>query len=195
MLIPRSHANKLRNFQNGVFHREDIPRHEREYVFYLLLRPMLNDFKKEIKDLGLESWEAESEIYLMTCLLFKRFDPSKSSIVPFIANQLGWVASAIKNRLSKNREDPAGLIQSHGHYSMQEEFYWTVPNILLEDRFIGNLFTKSERYLIYMILESDDDELSQVSIAEKLKVNRRTWIARMNELRELFELEEFNANA
>lgn len=195
MLIPQSQAAKLRNYQNGLFHREDIPKSDRRYALYLLLRPRLGWLKSEIKKLDIESDEAESEIYLMCCRLFDRFDPTKSSIVPYLTRHIPWESSRLLRVLSKEPDMPIGLTQSEEICYMQEEFYWTVPHILLEDRYIGNLFTKDEKYLMYVILESDIDELNQVAIAEKTKINRRTWISRMKDLQEVFKEEGLNAIA
>lgn len=193
MLIPSSQADKLRNFQNGLFHRKDIPESDRRYALYLLLRPRLGWLKKEIKDLGIEGDEAESEIYLMCCNLFHKFNPAKSSIVPFLTRYIPWEASKLLRRLSKETEEPVGLTTTGGMHLTQEEYYWTIPHILLEDRYIGKLFTRSEKYLMYVILESDLDELDQVSIAKTIDVNRKTWISRMKDLREILESEGFNA--
>lgn len=195
MLIPSAQADKLREYQNGLFHRNDIPEHDRRYALYLLLRPKLGWLKQKLKELDLEGAEAESEIYLMCCQLFKMFDPQKSSLVPFLTRHIPWEASKLIRKLSKHTDIPSGLIKPDEEYWMDEEFYWTIPHILLEDRYIGNLFTASEKYLIYVILESDTDELHQVSIASKMQINRKTWISRMKELKEILESEGFNATA
>lgn len=195
MLIPSTQADKLRDYQNGLFHREDIPKSDRRYALYLLLRPRLGWLKAEIKKLDIENDEAESEIYIMCCRLFDRFDPTKSSIVPYLTRHIPWESSRLLKILSKETDIPIGLTQSEELYYMQEEFYWTVPHILLEDRYIGNLFTKDEKYLMYVILESDIDELNQVAIAEKIKINRKTWISRMKDLQEVFKEEGLNAIA
>jgi len=192
MLIPSTQADKIREYQNGLFHREDIPESDRRYALYLILRPRLGWLKQKIKELDIESDEAESEIYLMCCNLFYRFNPKKSSLVPFLTRHIPWESSKLLKKLSKNREEPSGLLESDEQFFLQEEFYWTIPHILLEDRYIGKSLTRGERYVISVILESDSDELSQVAIANKMNINRKTWISRMNDLQEIFELEEHN---
>jgi len=70
-------------------------------------------------------------------------------------------------------------------YEIQEEYYWQVPNILLTDRYINNLFTRSEKYYIYKILMSEDNKLTQRDLSEACGISRPTMIQRISELREV----------
>lgn len=181
MLIPSARAALLRNYQSVLFHDKTHPLSERRYVFYLLLRPILEWLKSILMTKGLESAEAESELFIFCSGLFDKFDSTKSSIVPYLNKQIPWSIEHLARRFNKKEAQFYDVID---YEELDEEFYWSIPNILTEDRYTGKVFTKAEKYLIFRILALDDDKLTQVDIAEQLGVNRLTANKYLLEIRE-----------
>jgi len=188
MLIPSKRANLIRHYQNALFYKPTEPKHERQYVFYILLRPVLMWVKEiMIKEFFLEPSEAESELYLLCCRLFDDFDRHKSTLIPYIKKHLPWKVHHLLRKLKRNslREMPAGLIEIPDEpYELEEEFYFKVPNILLTERFVGKLFTRSQRHVIYSILISDNEDLTIKKLAEKMQISRQTMKKRLKEIEE-----------
>jgi hypothetical protein len=181
MLIPSARAALLRNYQSVLFSDETHPVSERRYVFYLLLQPILQWVKPILRRESLEADEIESEIFLLCAKIYDLFDSKKSSLVPYLEKQIPWsvehLTRRFKKKVIKTYSVPADSI-------IDEEFYWYMPNILIEDRYVGKVFTRAEKYIISKILTSDDDKLTQVDIAKQLGVNRITANRYLSELRE-----------
>jgi hypothetical protein len=184
MLIPSAQAALLRNYQTVLFHDETHPVSERRYVFYLLLRPLLQWLNPILVGKGLEPNEVESEIFLLCSSIYDKFNPAKSSIVPYLEKQIPWSIEHLARRFKKKE---ATCYSAPEQYELEEEFYWTVPSILTEDRYIGKVFTRSMRHVIYNILTSDDQDLTTEALARKMQINRLTMRKNLNEIREQLE--------
>jgi transcriptional antiterminator len=72
-------------------------------------------------------------------------------------------------------------------YEIDEEYYWSAPEILINDRYVGKRFTKSEKYIIYIVLLSDDNALSNQCIADICNVDRKTIASKLSDIREVLE--------
>ncbi len=189
MIIPSSQSKRIKEYERALFHVPTEPRSERVYVFYLLLRPILEWAKKFLKETELEACEIESELFLLSEKLFKRFDPTKSSIIPYLQNQLPWEVARLTAEL-KNRELKEEFyigIEEEGFYYLEEEFYLSAPKILFEEKYLGKDFTKAEKYLIYIILTVNDNELTQTKLASYCNVERKNITNRLSGLREKLE--------
>lgn len=189
MLIPSARADKIRSYQNSLFNNPTESKSERIYVFYLLIRPMLGWLKKElISEYSIEPHEAESELYILCANLFNGFDYNKSSIIPYLSKHIVWKINRLKRKLNKTilKEEPSGLniISEHEHYTIDEEYYWSVPNILIDDKYITKLFTRSEKYIIMTIL-SCDNCLTIQGIADMCEINKKTAALRLSDIREV----------
>lgn len=189
MRLSTKRKNLLRNFEEAIFYKDkDYSYQDRSYSFYLLLRPVLEFLKVRLEG-SLESPEVESELYLMCIDVFNNHKVEKASIVPYIERCLPWYMSKLikKHKGQNNLIDMAGLEEE---YILNEEFYW--KNILLHDMYVGKCFTRSEKYLIYNIIESDSEDLSVCSLAKLFGVNRATMKNLLSNLKEVFQLEEIN---
>ena len=175
MKIPSKKEKLFRKYEGVIFYSDEHPKSDRIYSFYLLLRPMLGWLKQKLRLLGLENAEIESELYLIAHSVFAGFNTEKSSIIPYLRKQLPWkIAKSLE--LIKKKQDPLPLTDISGDpdsYYLNEEFYWRIPGISLEDRYVGKCFTRAELYVIYMILVSDDKELSTRKLAEAVRVDKR----------------------
>ena len=189
MLIPSARANLIRSYQNALFYKPTEPKHERQYVFYILLRPILSWVKETmVNDFSLEPEEAESELYLLCCRLFDKFDKDKSTLVPYLKKHLPWKVNHLIRKLNKysQRELPAGLTKiPEEPYKLQEEYYWKIPDLLTTDKFVKKLFTKSLKYYIYKILASEDDKLTKKDLSKSCGISRPTMIKQILELQEV----------
>jgi len=191
MKIPSARAELLRSYQNALFYNPKEPKSERLYVFYLLVRPLLGWVKRIlVVDHDLLPSEAESELYLLCSRLFSGFDRNKSSIVVYLSKYIPWKAEHLIRKVEKGslKEEPCGLLNSpEESYEMDEEYYWKIPDILTTDRYIGNVFTRSMKYVTYNILISDSKDLTVTTLAKRMKVSRSTMTKRLNEIREKLE--------
>ena len=75
-------------------------------------------------------------------------------------------------RKKKTIEEPGGLLREEGVYFLQEEFYWNA-NIILERKYAGKVFSRSQRYLISKIITSDNYSFSLEELAKRSNVSRR----------------------
>jgi hypothetical protein len=153
--LPEKRRNLLRNYARALT-GINYSLSERRYVLYILLRPSLTWFAKALIETGLEEDEVESEIYILIHNLLKKYNPSRSSLVPYIENQLPWAASKILSIHKKTIETPIGIDIELGSYNMQEEVCLSVPNILLESKWIVRDLSFSEKNLILRLLTADD---------------------------------------
>jgi hypothetical protein len=188
MLIPSKRAALLRKYEGVLFFSEDASAEEKLHGFYLLLRPILGWVQVELAQLGLEKHEVESELYILSCIIFKHFNKDKSSIIPYLEKQLEWragrfVAEAKKRYAPTPAEDYRA---QQWHDSIDEEFYWRAPSILIEDRYVGKCFTRSEKYTILHIMTSDKLNLSTKALARTMGVDRRTMKEKLNDIRNIF---------
>ncbi len=185
----------FRKYEGTLFYSDASSQADKTYAFYLLLRPVLGWAKKSLLDLGLLAAEAESELYIMCVSLFNGFDKYKSSLVPYLEKQIPWYVRIMLDRVRKYMcplEEAAGLIDTGGEKELDEEFYWTIPNVLFEDRYVGKSFTRSEKYLIYMILAADESQLTAQGLAKSCGIDRRIMKDRLSDLQEIFNMENTN---
>ena len=188
--------NLFRKYEGTLFHSDIGSPHDKMYGFYLLLRPQLNWVKESILEKGLTSNEAESELYIVCSAIYLGYDKTKSSIIPYLEKQIPWYISKMLKKIENSvclDEVPAGLIDGGGSYEMKEEFYWKVPSILLEERYVGKCFTRSEKYVMYKILVSDRRHLSIQKLAKTCNIDRKTMKSILSDLKEVIQMEESNA--
>jgi hypothetical protein len=190
MRIPSKRQQLLRNFEQALFHSQHQVEDQR-YTFYLLIRPLLEYLKVALDGL-LEPQEVESEFFLLCSDLYNSFDKSRSSIVPYVEKALPWYISKLFKRLQKEKYDLSCCIADpkQEETSIEEEFYWN--NILFQDRYVGKCFTRSEKYIIYIILDSDDKNLTTTKLANRLGRKRWQMKEKLLELKEIFQQEEIN---
>ena len=174
MQIPTRRQELLRKYEKGLFHTKDLPKHERLYGFYLLLRPILGWLKEELIKKGLEPDEAESELYLYSSKLFNEFNTSRSSIIPYLEKAIPWAAS----KLLRTKKE-AKITYQEEEYFLDEEFYWDPIKILIEDRYVGKMFTRSEKSVISRILSEDKD------LVPNLLVGRKTVYTYLGDIKEV----------
>lgn len=184
MMIPAQKKALFRKYEGVIFYSDDYPRKDKLYSFYLLLRPTVGWLKRELVHLGLEPDEAESEIFILADTLFRYFDKERSSIIPYLEKQIPWYTSkllkSVKNKLRPAKE-PLRYYDDF-KYEMDEEFYWRVPGILFEERYVGKCFTRPMRYVIFTILMADDKELSVSRLACQLGIHRHIMRAKLEDI-------------
>jgi len=186
MLIPAKKRVLFRKYEGTLFYSEDHPRHDRVYGFYLLLRPLLQFLKEQLNSYGLEDDEVESELYLLSDTIFSHFDKDRSSILPYLEKQLPWHISKFLKSI-ENKHKPLGnlpFFNGETTYNMDEEFYWSVPNILFEEKYVGKCFTRAEKYVIYMIITSSDNDLLVTRLADRCKIDKRRMKTMLSDIGE-----------
>jgi len=199
MLLTRKHL--FRRYEGPLFHSDVNSHEEKVYGFYLLLRPILGWAKRSLLEKGLASSEAESELFILSELIYSNYDNTKSSLVPYLEHQIPWYVSKMLTKVEKymcSSEAPVGLIDTGGTYEIDEEFYWKVPGILFEENYVGKCFTRGEKYVILtIIMSSNYRDLSTQGIAKRLGITRHTVRDKLEDIKEVMiqnniQLEESN---
>lgn len=155
MRLTRKTKRILRNYANALFHQKKGSLSRRRYVFYLALRSSLGWVKDSLIDEGLEEDEAESEIFLLTTRLFKKYNPERSSIVPYIEGCLSYKAADL---IRKHKEPPAlppRFLHPEESYEIEGEYYLTGPGFLFENRWLAKNLSRSQKHLILKVLMTD----------------------------------------
>lgn len=191
MKIPSKRQKLFKNFQDILFYKEEkYTKKEREYAFYLLLRPMLSFLEPQLKE-KLEQDEIESEFFILSIEVFRGYNKEKSSIVPYLEKYLPWYIAAFIRRVSNTEKEPIEMCYPEEEYHINKDFYW--KNILLEDQYVGKCFTRGEKYIINIIINSDKTELSVSSLAKQVGIRRWRMNDILSEIKEVFKLEEIDA--
>ena len=172
MLIPSRIANNIRTFEHSLLSTD----HEnRGKGFYIAIRPILKWVKPYLVREGLTSDEAESELYLLSADLLKGYNPNRSSLVPYVQRQTLWYMEAMSKRVKRfSRFDYEELGGYDKTYELKDEIYLATPQILFEERYIGKVLDRTEKFIVSQILESDSKELSQAKLAKRLDIDRKT---------------------
>lgn len=173
MRIPSHRQELLRKHEKNLFFTEDIPKHERIYGFYLLIRPLLDWFKEELISKGLEQDEAESETYLCAAKIYGKFDTSRSSIIPYLEKAIPWYTAKALRRFEKTKEPY--ITDDIQQISINEEFYWDPIKILFEERYIGKCFTRAEKWAITKVL--NEEKISSIE--------RKTFYKYLSDIKEV----------
>ena len=188
MLIPTKRRKLLRKYEGALFYGEPFEG-SRTNGFYSLLRPTLEWLKNNIKsEFDLEDAEIESEIFLFTVSLFKRYNKEKSSIIPYLEKHIPWAAANLIKSLEKKtlRELLTGdSEQLQGFYNTYEEYYFLDSRILTEQKYVGKCFTRAEKYVIFTVLTSDDKDLSHQRLADTCNMERKRMRNILSDIREV----------
>lgn len=189
MLIRSKTKSLIKKYERPIFFSEEHSKHDKIYSLYLLIRPIVEWIVPELKTLGLNKDEIESELFILCADIFNNYDKSKSSIIPYLENQIPWFITKMLNKIKKyNSTVPQDFEISEGTSYINEEYYWN-SNILFCNKYVGKYFTRSQKYLIYIILTSDDKELSQIKLANTCKVERKRIVRMLNELKDILKKE------
>lgn len=190
MLIPSRYQKLLNQYEAELF---DItqPENKRLEAFYLLIRPVLNWAATSLQELGLEKDEADSELFIITEKLFSNYNIYKGPLVPYLSSRIPWFVSEHLKHFKKTLlwELPAGFTKQNGYIEPldHEEYYLTATNILFNNRFVLKKMSYGQKFLLYTILTSEDNELTACSLARKLSLDRRTLKSKLLEIKEELE--------
>lgn len=185
MHISSKKRRLLRKYERALFF-SDYAKKDKRYVFFLLLLPIVEWLKPKMKEYGLEGPEIMSELFLLSVRVFNDFNKEKSSIIPYLRRQLPWSIKDMFDRLERNYPRKTSIEQGaeDKSYCIDEEFYW--EKILFEDRWVGKCFTRSEKYLIHILVTSDRD-VSYKKLAKETNMERHTLKARLHDIQEILE--------
>jgi len=192
VLIPEKIAKLLRKAEIPLFREPTSSKSDRLRVFYKLIRPLLSWIKEDyISRYFLTSQEAESELYLFSAQLFDKYNPNKSSIVPYLTKFIVFYKTKYDRKLSRqylSEEIPSGLIAPPKKITeIQEEYYLSCPNFIFESRFLGKSFTLIAKYIITVLLTMDKEDLNTYNLSRKFNVSRQTMKKHLDEISEQLE--------
>lgn len=167
--------DRIRKYEPIILSK-DYTYNDRLILFHKIVSPLYGKFIEKLLETGLSQEETPGELYLISDNILKKYNPNKSSLVPYIERILFWYLNQI--RPNKNYY-PLEFIEE---YQLDEEFYYSIPNILLEEKYIGKLFTKEEKYIIYKLILLD--KLSIRQLAKELNISRESLIQIINNIKE-----------
>jgi hypothetical protein len=76
------------------------------------------------------------------------------------------------------------LTESDETYILPEEYYLSVPGILFENKYLGRILNRDEKYLIYKILISEEEDLSNRNLSKELNLSRENLRTRITSIRD-----------
>jgi hypothetical protein len=158
---------------------------ETKYLLDLNLQYLLNIT-------GVSKEEIESEYYISCYNIYRRYDMSKSSIVPYLSKAIPWEIEKLIKRIKKQNKIDVFPFEENTYY-LKEDYYWEPKKLIRETKFLKN-FTKSEKFLILTILLADQEELKKVSLAKKIKISRETMFQNLDILKNKFKKEYLECN-
>ncbi|RLD51553.1 MAG: hypothetical protein DRI97_15540 [Bacteroidetes bacterium] len=179
MLIPSKIAKNIRRFERSLL---DTDLKNRNKSFYLAVRPFLKWIKPCLIGYSLSKQEAESELFILACDLLERYDPEKSSLVPYLQKQTIWAVASVFTKVDKQTFPFPEREETEESYEYEDEFYLTGSFVLLEDKFIPKTLSKGERYIVSTILALDKESLSQAKLASILSIERPTLKTKLLEI-------------
>ena len=174
----------LRNYANALFHKKRWSAAKRRYVFYLILRSSLDWVYDGLLKTNLEKDEIESEIFLLTTRLFSRYDPYKSSIVPYIEKHLPWKVGMLIKKYTQS--DPNYEAPIEYSYEMDDnEFYLTSPGFLFEKKWLAKHLSQAQKHLILRVLLTDS--ISLRSLAKECRLSKSAVAGRLQYIADIIE--------
>jgi hypothetical protein len=164
----RDRLNKL----DTILRNNSVKESTKRNLFYHELRYHLLDWLiPKIKELDYEDAEINSELFLFSCRLYKEYDQSKSSLVPYLESRMDWkIANLFSRRLNKRPPILKEPFYKDYSYEMDNEVYLSSPSsILFENRYLGKVFTSSLKCVIQELLE--EDRLNYLNLSQKLGIS------------------------
>lgn len=166
--------DRIKKYELTILNKE-YKYNDRLNLFHKIVLPLYKEISIKLLSIGIFQEELEGELYLISDYILRRYDSNKSSLIPYIERMLFWYLSNIKE---KKEYYPKEFIEE---YQLDEEFYFAAPKILLEDRYVGKLFTKEEKYIIFRILLMD--KLSIRKLSKELNISRENLIQIIKNIR------------
>ena len=167
--------DRIRKYETILLNKE-YKYTDRLKLFHKIISPLYKNISERLLLTGTFKKDLDGSLYLISDEIFKKYNPERSSLVPYIERVLFWYLDQIKE---KKEYYPLEFIEE---YQLDEEFYYRVPNILFEDKYIGKLFTIEEKYVINQILTSDSFSIRKLS--RDLSISRESLKQIINSIKE-----------
>lgn len=171
-LIPYKTAQKLRKLSIPLFYEEELSLTKKRIIFWRVLNSSLLWIHTRLVEIGLDPCEADSEIFILCCELFDKFDINKSSIIPYIENNIRFKAAELMRKVKKDPAILSGLLQLEGTYEMDNEVYLTSPGFLFENKWLAKNLSQAQKNLILKILTTDP--LTKKDLANRCRLSKNT---------------------
>ena len=163
--IPFSIEKLLRKHSVTICSQE-CPYIERLNLFFVILKPALWWVKRRLVENGLVKDEITSEFYLLCNTILKRYDPAKSSLIPYLLYAVPQAVSKLIDSVApKGHESLLLEITEENQYVMMDEIYLSTPALLFEDRWLLKNLQRSQKSIINNIIASESDDLNIKKLA------------------------------
>lgn len=171
MKIPHKKKERINKIQH-LMTSDLVLLKTKKYIFYKIILDLLDWVLDEIKKYDLEKDEIKSEVFILSCRLYNNFDETKSSLIPFLEQHIDWELARLFKKLKKETILQEQVPKKYTN-SLPEEVYIKLPeSLFFEDRFLGKVFTTSEKYVIQEILS--EEHINYLNLSEKSGIDRRT---------------------
>lgn len=185
MLIPHKKKDKVNKIQY-VLSTNKLKEKTKKHIFYKLITDLLDWAINDIKQYDLEDSEIQSELFILSCKLFNRFDETKSSLIPYLEKQIDWELSRLFKKLNKIKDQQDKTIYDIPEESYEIEIQDIPENVIFQDSFIFKSFTHAEKYVIQEIMFEESS--NYLNLSEKLGIDRRTIKNKVDKIKEKLEV-------
>jgi hypothetical protein len=174
--------DKLKLYESAITDKK-YSYNDRLLALHKILLSTYDWITNEFINIGLPQEDIDSELYFLTDDILSNYDENKSSLIPYIERAIYWNFS---NRAQKLEKEQLGK-----YFELQEYMYnniseYSIPDILLDDKYNHKFFTRGQKYLIYRILNEDSD-ITIRKLSNKLNLSREKLIEILNNIKEILQ--------
>lgn len=193
MKFSRKEKEQITKFERAILN-EEYPYSERLYTLYLILFNKLQLLKLQFDGVDLEPDEIQSELFILCDEIYKKYDRTRSSLVPYLEKYIYIIPSIFINKLKKRYSNQKLSLTEVENSITLSECYLSAPNILFENKYIGRFLDRSEKYILYKIILMDE-EPSERNISKEIGLSRENTRKRLKEIKAKITNGGFNDNS
>jgi hypothetical protein len=186
MNLTRETCQMLREYE-ALFCKKKYPYNTELRLIHKALRPSLNDLRKEFIKVCPDPKEVTAEVYLYLDYLYRKYDKTRSSLVPFFIKYTFLLVSKYIKRVERKNKQDFLLTEPQKEYKIYEEYYLSIPNILLDDKYICKELDRGSKYIIYKILISDNNNISSRELAKETHMSRDKITKKIYDIRQILK--------
>lgn len=193
MKLSRKEKEQIGKFERAILN-EEHSYGDRLYTLYLILYNKLQLLKSQFEISTLEPDEIQSELFLLCDDLYKKYDRTRSSLVPYIEKYIYILPTHTIAGLKKRYSSEKISLTEEEISTTLSECYFSAPNILFENKYIGRILDRSEKYILYKIILMDE-EPSERNISKEIGLSRENTRQRLKEIKRKINNGGFNDNS
>jgi len=193
MKLSRKEKEQLGKFERAILN-EDHSYSDRLYTLYLILYENLQLLKSQFDTTLMEPDEIQSELFLLCDDLYRKYDRRRSSLVPYVEKYIYILHTQTIAGLKKRYTSEKIVLTEDENSNNLSECYFSAPNILFENKYIGRILDRSEKYILYKIILMDE-EPSERNVSKEIGLSRENTRQRLKEIKRKITNGGFNDNS